>query len=123
MEEIWQKKRWKVYAHILKKDNRAYIGITGKENPVWRWGTHGEGYTTPINEKLHHRKFANAINKYGWDNFDHIILEENLLPEEAEKLEVEYIIKFNSIKNGFNQDSEGNAFKNIQKKQNSSFLS
>ena len=35
--------------------------------------------------------FFNAIQKYGWDNFEHIILEEGLTEEEAVEKEKYYI--------------------------------
>lgn len=40
--------------------------------------------------------FYNAIQKYGWDNFEHIILEKNLSLEEANKREIFWIAYFNS---------------------------
>lgn len=47
-------------------------------------------------------KFYNAILFYGWDAFEHIIVAEHLTLEEANKLEHELIIKYDSINNGFN---------------------
>lgn len=49
----------------------------------------------------------NAINKYGWENFEHIILATGLTFEEANLKEKEYIEKFNSINNGYNIQSGG----------------
>ena len=78
--------------HKLKKDNRVYIGIT-KQSPQKRW-QNGYGYkkTTYI---------FNAIKKYGWDNFEHLILLDNLYKEEAEELEKEYIKLYRANKKGY----------------------
>lgn len=56
-----------VYMHINKINGKVYVGITHHANPNKRWGYSGQKYT-------HCKKFVNAINKYGWDNFEHIIL-------------------------------------------------
>lgn len=52
-------------------------------------------------------KFYNAILYYGWENFSHIILENNLTFEEANIKEEYYIQKYNTIENGFNLLSGG----------------
>jgi group I intron endonuclease len=56
-----------VYLHINKINKHVYVGITHHANPNKRWGYSGQLYT-------HCRKFLNAIKKYGWNNFEHIIL-------------------------------------------------
>lgn len=56
-----------VYLHINKINGNVYVGITHHINPNKRWGYSGQKYTHCI-------KFAHAINKYGWNNFDHIVL-------------------------------------------------
>lgn len=56
-----------VYLHINTVSGKVYVGITHHVNPNKRWGYSGQKYT-------HCRKFLNAINKYGWDKFRHIIL-------------------------------------------------
>lgn len=83
-----------IYAHILKLDGRAYIGQTTKELEC-RSGKDGIGYHLSP-------KFYEAIQKYGWDNFEHIILETCETEEEADLLEQKYIQEYNSIENGFN---------------------
>ena len=56
-----------VYMHVNKLNGKVYVGITHHTNPNKRWGYSGQRYT-------HCVKFLHAINKYGWENFDHIIL-------------------------------------------------
>lgn len=56
-----------VYLHINKINKHVYVGITHHVNPNRRWGYSGQHYN-------HCRKFLNAIRKYGWDNFEHVIL-------------------------------------------------
>jgi group I intron endonuclease len=47
--------------------------------------------------------FARAILKYGWNNFKHEILKDNLTIDEANLWEQFYIKKFNTVKpNGYN---------------------
>lgn len=73
-----------VYMHVNKENNKKYIGITGL--PVQkRWRRDGSGYNN------HQPLFSRAINKYGWDNFEHIILYENLSKEDACQKEIELI--------------------------------
>lgn len=83
---------WTVYCHINKINNKKYIGITKKTtNDRWR---NGKGY---------HNYFGNAIKKYGWDNFEHLILFEDLTENEAKLKEKELILEYNSFyPNGYN---------------------
>ena len=92
-------KVYTVYCHNNKINNKKYIGITCQK-PKYRWGKDGHNYSLQT-------KFYNAILKYGWDNFDHIILEENLEEQEALKSEQKYIEKYNSISNGYNVSTGG----------------
>lgn len=75
-----------VYMHINKINGKRYIGIT-KNKPEKRW-QNGYGYKRQI--------FYNAIKKYGWNNFEHIVLFEKISKDEACKKEIELISKYNS---------------------------
>lgn len=75
-----------VYQHKNKINGKSYFGIT-KQEPEKRWGTNGRNYnSTPY--------FYSAIQKYGWNNFEHIILYSNLTQEEACNKEKELIKKY-----------------------------
>ena len=77
-----------VYCHTNKINNKKYIGITSKK-PEDRWGFNGSKYvSTP--------HFYSAIQKYGWQNFYHEILYDNLTKEEACNIEKELIKKYDT---------------------------
>lgn len=90
-----------VYEHI-SPSNKIYIGITSKF-PTKRWNN-GNGY-------LNNDYFMKAIKKYGWNNFQHIILYNNLTKEEAEEKEIELIKRFKSDKRkyGYNIQHGGSS--------------
>lgn len=91
---------WTVYVHVNKSNGKMYVGITSQkvEN---RW-LNGAGY-------LQCPKFHNAINKYGWDGFDHEIIAERLTESEAKNFEKTLISKLNtqSDKYGYNMSAGG----------------
>lgn len=87
-----------VYAHVNKTNGKMYIGITN--NAEHRWARNGEQYRGCIH-------FYNAIQKYGWDGFDHIVLISNIPLDMAATMEAELIKKYNSIENGYNIKSGG----------------
>ena len=92
-------KRYIVYCHINKINNKKYVGITNRTNPNYRW-RNGLGYDGSI--------FGKAINKYGWENFEHIILFENLTQNDAKEKEIELIKLYNTkIPNGYNVSNGG----------------
>lgn len=88
-----------IYMHRNKINKKVYIGIT-KQKCEDRWRHDGLGYQNQI-------KFFRAILKYGWDNFEHLILFENLSELEASQKERELIILYDSYNNGYNADLGG----------------
>jgi group I intron endonuclease len=99
MEETNDKK-WCVYMHTNKTNNKVYVGITSRR-PEKRWD-YGCGYRGQ-------RYFYRAIQKYGWDNFEHIIFAENLTQDEACKMEICLIALYqtNNSKYGYNLSAGG----------------
>lgn len=77
-----------VYIHKNKLNNKVYIGQTHQLSSQ-RWGKDGIGYRTSPH-------FFYAIQKYGWDNFQHIIIKNNLSAEEADELETKLIKQYNA---------------------------
>jgi group I intron endonuclease len=88
-----------VYRHT-SPSGKVYVGITAK-NPKRRWHG-GAAYKN-------NRHFYSAIQKYGWDNFEHEILEEGLSYEDACRLEIELIHKHQSTnpEKGYNRSPGG----------------
>lgn len=80
-------RRYCVYIHINKINGKKYCGQTCK-NLKSRFGKNGYGYKECP-------RFYNAILKYGWDNFDHVVLQDHLTKEEADKLEIQTIEQYN----------------------------
>lgn len=74
-----------------------------------RSGTTGNGY-------INCTHFHNAIQKYGWDNFEHIVLIDHLSLKMANIIEDELIKKYNTMNSlyGYNMVSGG---KNIKRRQ------
>lgn len=74
-----------VYMHLNKINCKMYIGQSKNIYEIWR--CNGKNYFNSI-------KFFRAIKKYGWDNFYHIIIKDNLTKEEANKWEKRFNKKF-----------------------------
>ena len=89
-----------VYKHT-SPSGKVYIGITS-QRPETRWGRSGEGYK-------HSPHFRAAIEKYGWDAFEHKILAEGLTKETAERIEIDLIDAHRSTdpRFGYNVDKGG----------------
>lgn len=91
-----------VYAHINTINGKIYIGQTKRGyNPNKRWNN-GNGYKD-------NEHFWRAIQKYGWDNFDHEIIASNLTADEANHFEELLIEKLGTMnpERGYNLRSGG----------------
>lgn len=91
---------WKIYKHTNKINSKCYIGQTCRKNLNERWNN-GKGYNGTV--------FAKAIEKYGWDNFDHEIIEDNILTQEKANEREQYWIEYYSSygENGYNMTRGG----------------
>ena len=101
-----KEKTWCVYIHRNKINNKVYIGVA-KEPAKNRW-RNGSGYSK--NQSV----FYNAIQKYGWDNFEHIIWADKLSQKEAQEWEIRLIAvfktncrKYNNPELGYNMTDGG----------------
>lgn len=84
-----------VYVHINNADGKKYVGQTCKK-PEHRWNN-GKGYR-------YNKHFWNAIQKYGWENFEHEIIASNLTLAEANNFEELLIKELDTLnpKKGYN---------------------
>ena len=71
-----------VYMHV-SPDGKKYVGY-GHGEPETRW-RNGTGYN-------HNQRFTDAIKKYGWNHFQHIMLQSGLSLQQARILERELIL-------------------------------
>lgn len=92
-------KKYCVYKHE-SPSGKVYIGVTSLR-PERRW-ENGHGYS-------YNPHFWKAIVKYGWENFTHTILFDDLSKDEAYSLEIELIREYNSTnpKRGYNITNGG----------------
>ena len=90
-----------VYIHKNKINGKVYIGQTN--NIKRRWKGNGSQYKTSPH-------FWNAIEKYGWNNFEHIVIKNNLNADQADLWEKYYIKQYNATDSqcGYNILSGGN---------------
>lgn len=88
---------WLIYKHTLRAEcphyGWSYIGQTCQE-PEKRWGSNGNGYTGSHTQNGQLVVFAKAIEEYGWENFSHEILEEDIKTFEEASLREQYWINF-----------------------------
>lgn len=82
-------KKYCVYMHTCKHNQKKYIGITCQK-PKDRWAN-GKGY-------INNQYFYRAIQKYGWnDGFVHEIIKDDISKEEAQLLEIELIKSYDTM--------------------------
>lgn len=72
---------------LTSPSGKRYIGITSQD--VSRRWENGRGYA-------HNAYLTQAICKYGWDVFEKVVISNNLSKADAEKMEREYIARFNT---------------------------
>lgn len=96
-----------VYMHENRINGKRYIGITSGD-PRTRWAN-GKGY-------YRNKHFSDAINRYGWDAFDHRILYDGLSIEDACVIEQQMIAKYQTQDKtkGYNLTSGGEHFKHSE---------
>lgn len=83
-DEYEEDRRYCIYSHTNLINGKKYIGQTKyRDDPQRRWH-YGYGYQGC-------EVFNKAIQKYGWDNFEHEILLDGLTREEANLYEESYI--------------------------------
>ena len=104
-----------IYRHWIVNEEgieKNYIGQTIKK-PEQRWGVNGKGYMKIRKKDGNVTEFANAIKKYGWDNFNHKVLFSIKCETEEElgfwldEWEKYYIWKYDSFYNGYNSTLGG----------------
>lgn len=91
-------KSYTVYQHIFP-NGKSYIGITCQS--LDKRFENGKGYKQCP-------KMAKAIEKYGWANIIHKTIAKGLTKQEAENLEIAMIIRYDTIRNGYNIEHGGN---------------
>lgn len=96
-----------IYKHTNKINGKSYIGLTHFSSANIRW-QNGKGYnkhTQPC--------FRDAIKKYGWENFTHEILEDNIKTKSEANLREQYWIAYyhtyvkDPLCNGYNLTKGG----------------
>lgn len=85
---------WRVYIHENKINHKRYVGVTCRD-PKSRWAN-GKGYRRPSEQTTKYSHFDNAIEKYGWDGFEHIIVAEGLTKFQAAEMEKALIAKYDT---------------------------
>lgn len=86
-------KKFCVYCHTNKVNGKKYFGQTC-QLPEVRWGKNGSGYKGCV-------VFYRAIQKYGWDSFEHKIIRDEMSCVEASIMEQELIALYNTMDRRF----------------------
>ena len=92
---------YSVYIHINKVNGKKYVGVTTMK-PETRW-CNGKKYKS-------NKHFTSAIDKYGWDSFDHFVIEVESASRMYE-LEKFYIQFYNTTdpEKGYNRSLGGDS--------------
>ena len=86
-----------IYKWTNKINNKSYIGQT--VNPRKRYNEHCRAKT---NDYFHY-----ALRKYGKDNFDYVVLEDNIERSMLNDREIYWIKYYDTFKNGYNMTEGG----------------
>ncbi len=89
----------KIYTITHKPTNRKYVGQTSSKKKNSRWTNHKNYYRNKINS---HPKLLRAMLKYGIEEFEYEEIAQCESHQELDNLEIGFIKKFDSVKNGFN---------------------
>ncbi len=92
-----------VYLHKVP-NGKIYVGQTSKTVKS-RWGENGNKYSE-------NKEFYDDIQKYGWENIEHLIVCKNLFYDQAMELEKSLIsiFKSNEPEYGYNKTAGGEKF-------------
>ena len=98
---------WTVYIHTNLINGKKYVGITS--NFVKKRWRNGYGYSENL-------PIGRAIRKYGWENFEHEIVADNLDEDDAKKMEQELIKSFNTTDDryGYNVTAGGDGIRGFK---------
>lgn len=90
-----------VYMHVFPND-KVYIGITSQNPQEKRWLDSGVGYKPQP-------RMWRAIQKYGFENVEHIIIARHVNIETAKNMEIDLIALYDSTnrKHGYNASPGG----------------
>ena len=94
-----------IYGWYNNLTDMWYIGQT--INPEARFKRHID---YAINKK-DNTKFHNALRKYGLDNFVYCVIEENVLVDNLDMMEIDWIEEFDSFYSGYNLTLGGDGSK------------
>lgn len=95
-----------VYGYLFKPTNQIkYIGKTN--NLLYRRKQHEQYDIINSNRREYHYPLSRAIRKYGIDNFEVIILEQDIPDELIEEREIYWIDFYQTYYNGYNQTKGG----------------
>lgn len=92
--------KYVIYQHKNKTTGKSYVGFT-KETIDVRWKQHIKM------SRIKQNKFYNAINKYGVDDWEHIILVDTVPAFFKNEFERYWIEHLDSYKNGYNSTIGG----------------
>ena len=89
-----------IYCYYCIPTDKYYVGQT--INPKMRFYRHVKSLVHKDNSFFH-----NALRKYGLDNFVYCILENNVLRDNLNMREMDWIEEMDSFENGYNMTAGG----------------